>query len=1252
MDLVKLEIDGKRIIADNSQTILEVARANGIDTIPTLCNDEQLEPFSSCFVCVVKVKGARTLLPACSTKVSAGMSVETENEEIRQSRRASLELMLSNHYADCIGPCQLACPAGIDIQGYIALAALGKYRDAIQLIKEMNPLPAICGRVCTRPCEVSGCRRNMLDEPVGIDFIKRYIADIDLGARNPFRPQTAPPNGKKVAVVGAGPAGLSCSYYLAIRGYDVRMFEALPEAGGMLRYGIPEYRLPKDVLDHEVNGILELGVQLSTNVALGKDFTVNGLKEKGYDAVFLGLGAWKSSLMRVQNEETEGVLPGIDFLRTVALGRSPELSGTVLVVGGGNTAIDCARTALRLGADKVKLLYRRTRNEMPANDVEIVEADHEGVEMEFLTAPTRVIATDGRVTALECLRMELGMPDESGRRSPKPIRGSEFTIDCDFVIAAIGQATRVRELVDGTIPKFLPVGEVLNLTRWNTIQAGEETYETSVEGVFAGGDVVTGAATAIEAIAAGRKAAHAIDAYLTAGKAAPEPFEFFSKKDRFRKVTVEDLNQGPTYARRTMPALPEEERVAGFAEVETGYSAEDTKLESHRCLECGCSALFRCDLRKYATEYHVELDSFVGEAKRHEVDRTHPLIHLDPNKCILCGRCVRICNEVVGASAYGFIDRGFNTIVKPELGGSLLDTECVNCGLCIATCPTAAIDQMLPLDKPGPWATDRQPTVCHYCGVGCRLDHETFGDSLVRVARFEGDSITEGNHCKKGRFGFNYVQAPDRFTRGMIRAGRELQDADLEETIAHTALRLKELTRKYDGEEIALFVSPRMTNEEAYLAQKFARVALKTNNVTSLSRLVNRKLSSPSVVSTTGYAELRDAQAILVVNSNVDEENFVVDLQIKKAIRNGGKLIYVGPEENRVSRFAEVFLRCADGTQPRLLLDLLAKVREIEGGGGALPPALAQLLELDDETARREPTGVDPEALAEAAGILSESILKVLAFNKDYRGLRRPGDEDLIAAVAGALGCGVLAMHEKANTQGHLDLGVDPRWFPGYAPPADPATIDEFEKQWCVSLQDLRLEEPDVEKKLREKRIRVAIVLGEDPFGAEGYPREILDGLLAADFLVVGDQFQTATVRMANVALPLSSAAETSGTMTSLERRVQPLERAVPPRSGMETWEILTAIAAGMGLRFKMKYTGVAEISEEIARVVPSYAPALAGTTEAGVIWDLASFPLTASDPDRRVFQEAIRPERTLRLDYLEARFERWFEEVFRDARA
>jgi formate dehydrogenase major subunit len=1263
MELVKLHIDGKRVIADNRMTILEVARENGISSIPTLCNDGRLEPFASCFVCVVKVQGARTLVPACSTRVAAGMVVETSNAEIRRSRKAALELMLSNHYADCIGPCQLACPAGVDIQGYIALAALDKHRDAIALIKERNPLPAVCGRVCTRPCEVKGCRRSLLDEAVGVDYIKRYLSDLDLGGKDPWSPTLAPPNGKKVAVVGAGPAGLSCAYYLALRGYGVSMFEAQPEAGGMLRYGIPEYRLPKDVLDLEINQILDLGVQLATNVQLGRDFTVASLKQGGYDAIFLGLGAWDSSKMRVQDEDSPGVLAGIEFLKQFGLKRKVDIHGRVMVVGGGNTAIDCARTALRLGAADVRILYRRTRKEMPANDVEIVEAEHEGVKLDFLVAPVRVLrGENGRVAGVECVRMELGEPDQSGRRSPRPIRGSEFRIDCDFVLAAIGQGTRVQELLDGRVPNFLPLGESLSLTRWQTVQVNERTFETTVDGVFSGGDVVTGAATAIEAIAAGRKAAYAIDRYVVTGRAEPEPVEVFSRKDAYHAVRVEDLPPGSPDGRRSMPALLPAERALSFAEVETGYSREDLRRETARCLECGCTALFTCDLRRYATEYGADVQTFMGAAGEHPVDRRHPLMVLDPNKCVLCGRCVRLCSELVGVAAYGFVNRGFDTVVKPALGDSLLDTECVSCGLCIGTCPTGAIAEKLSLAKPGPWKTSPVESVCPYCSAGCRLAYEVSGTTLVQVSRADdviggsagaasphpaGDAGTGSNHCRKGRFGYGHVQSAERLRLPLLRVGRELQETNLDEALRYSSMRLRELTRRYSGDQVAVFVSPRLTNEEIYLAQKMARLALRTHNVTSLAHLVNRELQAPDVVSTASYAEIGDAQALLVVNSALDEEGFAVDIACKQAIRKGARLVYVGPEDNRTSRFAELHLRCLPGGQAFAVLGLLKEYAALKPGALDDRPELARAVaDLSDERLE-ELSGLPRTAWREAAALLAKTIAKVMLFNKDYRGPRLANDERLFAEAAVALGCSLIALREKANEQGLLDMGADPRWLPGYVDPADGEALEQMEKQLGVVLCDLPPACPDVARLLREKKIKVAIVLGEDPVGAPGFPQDLSDGLLAADLLIVGDQFLTATAASASVVLPLSSVAETSGTMTNAERRVQRLQRAVPPAGGMETWEILSQLAGLLGYRFKMKYGSAQDVTAEIRRVAPIWAGLDLGV--AGEIWDadgmkLPRVPFTG-------LGEPLAPVPTLGLDTLEIRFAAWFDKAFEEAR-
>jgi formate dehydrogenase major subunit len=1248
MALVKLEIDGRRVTADGNQTILEAARQHGIDTIPTLCHDQQLEPFASCFVCVVKVRGARTLLPACSTKVSSGMVVETSSPEVRQSRKAALELLLSDHYADCIGPCQLSCPAEIDIQGYIALAAIGKYKDAIALIKENNPLPSVCGRVCTRPCEVKGCRRTMLDEAVGIDYIKRYISDLDLNSRDVYRPALAPRNGKKVAIVGAGPAGLSAAYYLAIKGYDVEIFEGQPEPGGMLRYGIPEYRLPKDVLDLEIGQILALGPKLTSNMTLGKDFTIASLKRDGFDAVFLGIGAWRSSLMRVQNENAAGVLSGIDFLRNFGLRKKIDIHGTVAVVGGGNTAIDCARTALRLGVGDVKLLYRRTRNEMPANDAEINDAIEEGVKMEFLVAPTKVLTDpSGRVTGLECQRMELGEPDASGRRSPKPVRGSDYIVPVDFVLAAIGQSTTVTDLIDGKVKDFLPAGEALGLTRWQTVQVNEKTFETTVEGVFSGGDVVTGAATAIEAIAAGRKGAYSIDTYLREGVARPEPREFLSRKDTFAKVAIGDLRSQEAKPKRIMPLIPVDERVKSFVEVELGYSAADLAEEATRCLECGCVALFDCDLRKYATEYGVEVKKFLGEARQHQRDTTHPLIELDPNKCILCARCVRICSDVVGVSAYGFINRGFSTVVAPALGDSLLDTGCVSCGLCIGTCPTGAIAQKLPLAKPGPWLTESSASVCHYCGVGCRINYDTYGDTLVKVSRNEGNEVTFGNHCRKGRFGFNYVHAQDRLLGGKVRGAAGFEDVPAEEAIGQAAVRLKELSRRHPGREIAVFVSPRMTNEEVYLAQKFARVALGTHNVASIGHLLNTELFAPDVVATATYQDLVAAQAILVVNSGLDEEHFVADLLAKRAIRNGAKLVAIGPRPNRTTELAEVFLECATDAEALVLQAVAAECMRLAGQDPAsradLVGAVAGL-EPEDIEAR---TGVPYEGIVDAAKTLAAGARRVLVFNRDYRGARRRHDVGLMAAMAPVLGCLVLPLHEKANAQGLLDMGGHPAWYPGYRAVADEAAIDDLEKQWGVALHDLDTRDIDVARLLADGTIKAAVVFGEDPLGLEGLPADLRRAFESLDLLVVADLFMTATAKAAHVVLPMSSTAETSGTFTNSERRVQQLRRAIPPRSGLETWQVIVELAARMGFRFKMKYASTAEVFEEIRRVAPIYRHVAVDAQDGTALWDAGRFPLAGAGADGAAVAPPLTPIATAGLDHLDARFESWFTGLF-----
>jgi formate dehydrogenase beta subunit len=475
---------------------------------------------------------------------------------------------------ECTAPCQRTCPTGIDIPRYIHLITEGRYREAISVIKETNPFPLTCGRVCPHPCEEM-CRLGKVTEPVNINHLKRFVADMEMHASHRITPYQAPKTGKQVAIIGGGPAGLTCAFYLARLGHSPTIFEAMPELGGMLRYGIPEYRLPKKILDWEIEGILTLGVEVNTGVTMGEDFTLKSLKDEGFDAIFLGTGAWDSRGLGVDGEDLEGVLPGTHFLIDRGLGKETPVGDKVAIIGGGNTALDAARTSWRLGAKEVTILYRRSRVEMPANDIEIEEAEREGVLFHYLAAPTKLMGNNGKLTELEYIEMELGEPDESGRRRPVPKEGTEKIIKVDNVIAAIGQFPVTGFLKD----------EGMALTRWDTIElVNEATGETNLEGVFAGGDAVSGASIAIEAIGAGRRAARSIHQYLS-GETVKAPESAITKDTHL--PDVEELIGVSESERVKMPELSIDERRESFDEVEQGLNEQLATQEAARCLRCG-----------------------------------------------------------------------------------------------------------------------------------------------------------------------------------------------------------------------------------------------------------------------------------------------------------------------------------------------------------------------------------------------------------------------------------------------------------------------------------------------------------------------------------------------------------------------------------------------------------------------------------------------------------------------------------------
>ncbi|MFA4915773.1 MAG: FAD-dependent oxidoreductase [Syntrophales bacterium] len=474
-------------------------------------------------------------------------------------------------------PCGLTCPARINVQGYVALTGVGKYKEALSLIYENLPLPGVLGRICPHPCE-GECNRKDLDTALAICDLKRFLSD---QVKTGIPVQDREIREERVAIVGSGPAGLTAAAFLARQGYPVTIFEALPVMGGMLYTGIPAYRLPREIISEEIGNIQSLGVEIKTNSPIGPNFTFDDIFKEGYQAIFLGIGAHKDQKLGIPGEGDSHVMPGVVFLRKVNLGEKVDTGERVAVIGGGNVAIDAARTALRIGAKEVTIVYRRSRDEMPANAEEIEEAEEEGVKFLFLSAPMEVVPKDNKSVSLKLVRMELSEPDASGRKRPVPVSGSDFFIEANTIISAIGQKPDLS---------FLE-GTELETTKWGTITVDPLTLQTSRKGVFAGGDAVTGPGIAISAVAAGKEAATSISRYLRG-----EDLSAGREKPVLEKARFSDIYDGqPKSPREKMDMIPLEQRRTTFSEVKKGLTEEQAKREGLRCLNCGlCSECLQC----------------------------------------------------------------------------------------------------------------------------------------------------------------------------------------------------------------------------------------------------------------------------------------------------------------------------------------------------------------------------------------------------------------------------------------------------------------------------------------------------------------------------------------------------------------------------------------------------------------------------------------------------------------------------------
>jgi formate dehydrogenase major subunit len=994
------------------------------------------------------------------------------------------------------------------------LVANGLFREALELIKEKIPLPASIGRVCPHPCE-EACRRKLVEEPVSILNIKRIAADADLASASPYLPQAEPDTGKSVAVVGGGPGGLSAAYFLKCMGHSVVVIDAMEKMGGMLRYGIPEYRLPKKVLDEEIRLIEKMGIAFANGVKVGKDVSLDSIRRR-HDAVVISIGAWKSAALGCPGESLEGVVGGIDFLRDAALNDLSSVGRAVAVVGGGNTAMDACRTAVRLGAEKVYVIYRRTRAEMPAEKSEISEAVEEGVEFKFLVSPIEIIGEGGSASKIRLQRMELGSPDASGRRKPVPIEGSEELLEVDMVIAAIGQTVDLAGF------------DEISVNRGGAIAADESVFLTSAEGVFAIGDASNkGPGIAIEAIADARMAADAIDSFLACGKPAPAKKIFSVTEEK----TSADFVSQPKAAREKAKIISPKARRRSFAEASLGLDARQAVKEAKRCLECGCADYFECKLVKLARDYDATGEMYKGAKHKGGVDKSSPFFHRNSNKCIMCGLCVRICDEAMGRTALGLAGRGFDTEAVPELGLPLASSDCISCGQCVSACPTGALVEVLPIDKPAPWVEEERLSVCSFCSVGCEIRMRCKGPLITRMLPEDGGTL-----CAKGRFGFFQLNRSSRLTRPLMRKDGALYPADWQDAFVQIAKRMQGIRSVWGPEAIGVSVSGKLCVEEISLAKRYAREVLKTDNVFSIGESasgLSDVLGSDS--STAAFEEMMRAEAVICACRDIVNANGVAAGYLKKASENGAKIIIISPEKTQADEWARIKLEPDNSL--KILKGLASELmNESLAGATGLKSALSGVLS-------------SPE-VKEAAEIYAQAKTAVIIFNQSELSVdaaRLLGDIAVLGGKASGARCGVIQLKPNVNSQGLADLGVSTDGK-AYA------------------------------KQIESGKMKGLVIFGEDAAHVD---------FSKLEFLAVSDLILTETAEKADIVLPAASLFEGDGFCVNAEGKLKRASAKLPSPAPKTNPQMIREMceAAGAGLKPSME-RGFSRGAEPEARLV------------------------------------------------------------------
>ncbi|MBN1627104.1 MAG: molybdopterin-dependent oxidoreductase, partial [Deltaproteobacteria bacterium] len=728
------------------------------------------------------------------------------------------------------------------------------------------------------------------------------------------------------------------------------------------------------------------------------------------------------------------------------------------------------------------------------------------------------------------------------------------------------------------------------------ITINEQTMETSVSGVFSGGDCTSGPATAVEAIGAGRRAATYVNQYLREGKVTPVFKPYNATKGENEKINKDEYANIEHIERVVMPTLKPEDRRHNFAEIDMCINEEAALKEAGRCLSCGCQYVYECRLRELAIEYKVNDQIYAGEKRRLPIyENEHPYILRDPNKCILCGRCVRICAEVEGASALGFVFRGISTRVEPSLGMPLAETTCDSCGQCISTCPTGAITAKVSLPKPGPFKLEMVKSICPHCGIGCQVELNIFNNQVVKVTSPVGNPVNDGNLCYRGAFEINTLSNSKRLIIPMVRTNGHMVEASWEDAIARAARGLNQIKKMSGADSIAVLSSPTLTNEENYLVQKMARAALGTNNISSLSpSVMNDSLSQilGKNASTCSFSDIEASDFILAYDCDLQKDYPIIAIKIRKAVSGGSRLAILNNHQTMLDSIATVNLKI----NRRTSMDLLQSILQYILSNSMTDPKFIRAKTAGFEGFADRIKKLDADLIANVPWVKPSRIIDVITM---YAQAKRPiivvnGDTvtsaemDLLTDLAlatGNVGCegaGIIMLRTPGNAQGMLDMGVSPGYLPGQEPISSSAR-KKFGDKWGAKLPTKKGLNPiQILSGIEKGEIQGLLVIGRQALGQVG--KGILDVPL---FSVMIDTERPQNPPYPHVVLPGAIFAESEGTFTNCERRVQHLHQAIKSPTGKQNWQIIASLSNALG--YPMKCRSVSEINQEIMDLVTIY---------------------------------------------------------------